>query len=287
MHRAILVGTALCATACSFDDAGVALAELAIEPADETALAVDERRALYVVLYYEDGFSEQAPDDEVMWLVDDGTVVEVYGSGEMRGRSIGSTSVHASYRGRTTSLDVEVYDVPRELRVEVERQDIPVGLGRQFRATLQYQHGQQADVTEAVAWSTTGPDIATIDAKGLATGVAPGRVKISAAGYGLQAQRDLDVRPAVAVAVELSPATATIATGDTLQLRADATYSDGNAVDITDVAQWTSSLQDVASVTSSGVVEGRAPGVISITAGRDDAYSITQITVVPAEETTP
>jgi hypothetical protein len=69
----------------------------------------------------------------------------------------------------------------------------------------------------------------------------------------------------------------TVDAGTTVQLKATASYSDASTTDVTTQAAWTSSADAVASVSGAGVVSGKAPGSVSVSAafeGKSGAVSL-------------
>ena len=71
------------------------------------------------------------------------------------------------------------------LQVTPAKASIPVGLHQQYEATAIMSDGSTEDVTThpALSWSSSDTAIATIDiATGLAVGVMPGEVTITASG---------------------------------------------------------------------------------------------------------
>ena len=67
--------------------------------------------------------------------------------------------------------------------------------------------------------------------------------------------------------------------GTTLQLTATGHYSDATTPDISSVATWTSTNSTIASVDNTGVVTGRKPGTVTITATLNGISDSTTITV--------
>ena len=81
------------------------------------------------------------------------------------------------------------------------------------------------------------------------------------------------------VAVAGSPTTLKV--GDTTQLHATATYSDGSTPDVTNQAQWSSSDATIASVDATGKVTAKAGGSVTITATVGGKPGTATITVTP------
>lgn len=85
----------------------------------------------------------------------------------------------------------------------------------------------------------------------------------------------------VAVAVAAGGST-TIKIGETVQLKATATYNDGSVVEVTGQVQWSSENAGVATVNATGLVMGVTPGPATITATSGSVKGQTAITVSSA-----
>ena len=85
----------------------------------------------------------------------------------------------------------------------------------------------------------------------------------------------------VPTTVEVTPSDVTLEVGDTEKLAAEVLDQDGNTLDV--AVTWFSSDEDVATVTSSGTVEGRAGGDATITATAGDASGSAAVTVTKPE----
>ncbi|WP_429237077.1 Ig-like domain-containing protein, partial [Aeromonas salmonicida] len=96
---------------------------------------------------------------------------------------------------------------------------IPVGFEQQYRAEARRDDGVVLDVTRnaAVIWRSSDPSIATVDSQGLATGVMPGEVTITASGThnGKPFKREvtLTVSSAVATTLQVTPAETSVPVG--------------------------------------------------------------------------
>ncbi len=75
--------------------------------------------------------------------------------------------------------------------------DIPVGGTVEFTASGVFQ-GTAADITEKVTWTSTAPNVASVSAKGVATGLVAGPTNIVATLGTVQQAAPLTVTPAVA-----------------------------------------------------------------------------------------
>lgn len=143
---------------------------------------------------------------------------------------------------------------------------LAVGQTQQFTATASYSDGNTRDITATATWSALPANVATVNAAGLATAVAAGAATITASSGGVSANVQLNVSPPVVASITASPAIPFLGAGQTRQLSATATYSDGSPQDITTLVQWTSSAPAVANVTPTGLVTGTTLGATIITA---------------------
>lgn len=147
------------------------------------------------------------------------------------------------------------------------------GCTAQFTARATYSDGSSVDVTSQATWSSADTTIATVDATGLASTIGGGSVEILATYAGQTGHALLVVSPSALQSIAVTPATATIDAGATLQYTAIGTYGcSGSAADagwtadLTGSAQWQSSVPAVATCSPSGLATGLAAGTTTITA---------------------
>ena len=116
---------------------------------------------------------------------------------------------------------------------------------------------------QSLTWSSSDTNVATVSSNGLVTAKGPGEVTIKAMandGSYVYATCHLTVKQ-LASGVSLNKTSATINTGQTLQLTATVTPSNTSNKAVT----WKSSNTTVATVSSSGLVTAKAPGTATIT----------------------
>jgi len=129
----------------------------------------------------------------------------------------------------------------------------------QLEASVFDWDGEPADVP--VAWASSNPDVATVDAEGLVTGVSPGSVTIRATAGGVDGTADVTVSAVQVATVTISADgdARTLRVGETLQLHAEARDEDGNVITGLPVL-WYTSNKTAATVDANGLVTGRGPG---------------------------
>ena len=142
------------------------------------------------------------------------------------------------------------------------------GQTQQFTATGLYSDATSQNITSQVAWSSSAPGVATIDASGLATFVAAGNSTVQAQLAGVTGSDSVVVTAASVVlqGLVVTPGTSSIPNGGEQQFHAIGSYSDGSTADLTTQVTWTSSVTSVATITSTGITTGQTGGTSQITA---------------------
>ena len=137
--------------------------------------------------------------------------------------------------------------------------------------------------TKDLKWSSSAPDIATVSATGLVTALKSGNCVITAAavdGSGVTATCSVTVTENPVTSVTLNRSTATLKATETVQLSGSvlpANASNKNLV-------WTTSDENIATVSESGIVTAVAVGEVTITAtsqSTPDISATCQVSVVP------
>ena len=112
-----------------------------------------------------------------------------------------------------------------------------------------------SNITTAVTWQSSAPATASISnaagSEGLATAASVGGpITISATLGSISGTTQLTVTAVTLQSITIAPASATIARTTTLQFVAYGHFSDGSTQDLTAQASWSSSTQNVASVSN-------------------------------------
>ncbi len=141
---------------------------------------------------------------------------------------------------------------------------IPSGTTQQFTATGKYPDGSTQDLTTLATWSSSSN--ATIDNRGLATGVGIGQATVQAAYGPIQGSATLSVTAPLLVAIAVTPPNPSIAVGTREQFAAMGSYTDGSTLDLTETATWNSFTQGVATISAFGLASGVGVGQTNIQA---------------------
>ena len=220
----------------------------------------------------------------VAWTTSDANLATVDANGLVTGKAAGPATITATSEGKSGTSVVTVGLVPvATVEVAPTSATIQVGATVQLTATLKDADGNVL-TGRTVAWSTSNSTLATVDASGLVTGkAAGGPVTITATSEGKSGSAGVTVIPVPVASVAVSPPTATIAVGGTVQLTA--TPQDANGKPLTGrTVTWSTNDASVASVSTSGLVTGRAAGgpvtILATSEGQSGSASITVSTVV-------
>ncbi len=130
----------------------------------------------------------------------------------------------------------------------------------------------------AVTWATSSVQTASVSATGLVTGVAPGSASVTATSEGKSGSSAITVIVPPVATVEVSPPTATVQTGATLQLSAVMKDASGNVLTGRTVT-WSTSSSQTATINASGLVSGVVAGSVTITATSEGKSGSSAITV--------
>jgi uncharacterized protein YjdB len=128
------------------------------------------------------------------------------------------------------------------------------------------------------SWSSSSPNVATIDAGGLVSAVAPGRTVITASVAGAQAERTVTILLAPVARLAIAPQVARVSLGNTLQFSATALDYTGHALGDRKI-DWKTSDATKATVASTGVVIPVSPGDASIIATCEGVSASVALTV--------
>ena len=235
-------------------------------------------------------FSDHSTTDitnSVTWTSSPTNVATINSTGLAMGVSAGSATITAtsgSVSG-TAALTVTAA-VLTEIDIAPDGQVIPIGGQYQLTLTGTYSDGSTPPITSGATWSSSDPTLASVDpATGNVTGVANSNnnpVTITATYGGQTTTAQVFVSAAVPESLQLTPATASIASGTTLQYSVNEIYSDGSIQPVTAGLSWVSSSASVASISSTGLATGLAPGQATITVAYGSLSTTAALTVTPA-----
>ncbi|MFA0159562.1 Ig-like domain-containing protein [Vibrio sp. 10N.261.46.A3] len=149
-----------------------------------------------------------------------------------------------------------------------------VGQSTQLTATATYSDGTSSDVTKHVVWASD-PSVAVVDPEGVVLGVGMGTTTLTATKDSVSCNTvDVEVTSAVITDIAVTPPKLQGGVGQSTQLTATATYSDGTSSDVTRYVVWASD-PSVAVVDPEGGVLGVGIGATTLAAMKDSVSSNT------------
>ncbi len=217
----------------------------------------------------------------VTWSSSDATVASVNG-GLVGGIAVGTATISATSEGQSGTASITVTPIPvASVTVTPAAASVAQGATAQLTATPKDANGNALS-GRTITWASSNPGVATVSGIGLVNGVSLGSATITATSEGKNGSASMTVTGVPVASVSVSPATAGVQQGATVQLTASAQDANGNPL-TGRVITWASSSTSIATVTGTGVVTGVAGGSATITAtseGKSGTASVT-VTAVP------
>src|SRR5438093_458731 len=217
----------------------------------------------------------------VTWTSGAAGVATVDGSGLVTGRAAGFAAITATCEGKSGSAAVTVAAPPpapvASVSVSPASASVSVGQTVQLAATPKDANGNPL-TGRTVTWSSGNSGVATVAAGGIVAGVSPGAATMTAASEGRGGTAAVTVASVPVASVAVSPTSASVSVGQTVQLAATPKDANGNPLTGRTVT-WSSGNTAVATVSASGLVTGVSAGAATITATSEGQSSTAAITV--------
>lgn len=205
-------------------------------------------------------------------------VATVSAAGVVTAVSAGTARIVVSSEGKTGTATIEVTPVPvASLALSPPTVTLTTGDVTTLVATARAAGG--AVLTgRTIDWRSGAPNVATVSAGGVVTAIAPGAAVILATVEGISATSTITVRVPPIATITLSPSSPTIDPGQSVQLAAVTRAANGETLSGRPIA-WTTSNEQVAFVSSTGLVVGARPGTAVITASAEGISATIIVTV--------
>ena len=262
-----------------------ALVSIAVTPTP-SSLPIGETEQLTATGTFTDG-STQNLTQSVTWISSPPATATVSAAGSALAKAIGTTTISATSSATsgsitgTASLTVTPA-VALSVNVAPATLALPLGSNSQLLATANMSDGSQQTLSSSVTWQTSQSTVATVGAQGLVTAVGQGAAQVSATYQGLTGSSAITVGPPALVSIAVTPSPSSLPIGETEQLTATGTYTDGSTQNLTQTATWNSSAPAAASVSATGSALAKAIGTATISATSGSVTGNASLTVTPA-----
>lgn len=206
------------------------------------------------------------------------TVASVSATGVVSALSPGSARIVVTSEGKTGFSTVQVLPVPvATLELSPSTAALLIGETLSLVATTRSQNGTLL-TGRTIEWRSGAPNVATVSSAGAVTAIAPGTAIVLATVEGVSASASISVRLPPVTSVVITPSASDITIGQPLQLTATARGA-GGATLTNRIITWSSSNEQVAFVSSTGLVVGVRAGTAVLTATSEGVSASITVTV--------
>lgn len=216
----------------------------------------------------------------VTWSSTNEAVATVSASGVAAGVSSGIATISAAVDGVSGSALLMVAAVPvASVRVQPSTGALFVGQSLQLTAAAEDSAGKALS-GRLVTWTSSDPTVVTVSSTGIVHALASGSATITAQSEGKSGTAAITASQLPVAAVTVTPGSATVATGQKVQLTAALVDSAGTPL-VRRAIAWASDDPSVASVAQDGLVTGIATGRATVTATAEGRTGKSTIDVTP------
>ena len=223
---------------------------------------------------------ETTTDKSVTWRSDKPAIATVNNSGVVTGVAVGEATITATNSAGQTA-DIKITVIPTLVEtIELNRYSAQIKVQDGFRLTANIL--PLTATNKSVNWTSSAPEIVSVDNEGNVLALALGNAKITCEaqdGSGVKAECQITVTTTATQSVSITAeGPTTLKATETVQLKATvlpATASDKSV-------RWQSANPDIATVDNTGLVTAVSVGSVQITATNSGGQTASvTITVIP------
>jgi trimeric autotransporter adhesin len=155
---------------------------------------------------------------------------------------------------------------------------LSAGTSLQLTAQGNYSDGTTADISSQVSWISSDSTVAKLNTTGLLTSYKSGSMIATATLGSVSGTLVVTVNGAAVTAISVSGG-ASLGAGQSEQLAAQGTYSDGSTQVVTTQVSWQSSDATIATVSAAGSLQALKAGTVTITATLNSVSGTAGVTV--------
>ncbi len=266
----------------------VPVAKIVIAPTSPTVLIGDKTQLTATT---QDSAGDVLSGRAVAWSSSDTTTATIDQAGTVTGKKAGSVTITASSEGISATVALTVQPVPTNA-VTISPQSSNLTVGQTETLTAEVTDASGHPVTNAtVTFSSSASSIATVTATGpltaTVTAVGSGQAVITGTSGGKTGTATVNVALTPVGSVTISPSSASVTLGGTVQLTATVKDTAGNILTGRTIT-WSSLTKTVATVSPTGLVTAVGIGstVISASTGGQTGLSTITVAQVPVGSVT-
>lgn len=255
----------------------VPVASIQVTPASLTMLAGETQRLTAKTL---DAQGKVLTGRVVTWIGGAPAVATVDTLGNVRAIAIGSAVIVATSEGARVSVPVSVVPITvAKVNVTPAAPTMESGRSLQLTASILDIRGR-AIAGKSATWTSSNTSAATVSSSGRVTANIPGTTTITATSDGVSGSATVTVTLVKLARITLTPATASLYAGASLEVGMQLTDAVGHVLTPTGrTIVWASSAPAVASVSPLGVVTAVAAGTATISVTVDGQSASLSVTV--------
>jgi len=173
-------------------------------------------------------------------------------------------------------------DPPAVATVAVTPQSSALLVGDTIRLSAEARDSDGQPLADrTISWSSSEPDIASVDEAGTVVAMSTGQTAIGATSEGITGTALVTVAYAPVATILIAPSDTALEAGAFLEFAAELRDARGRTLVDRDII-WTSTIPAVAAVSQSGLLQAVEPGATTVTAESEGVTGIAAVTVVHA-----
>lgn len=207
-----------------------------------TSFPVESALQLKAWAHYSDGTRVDVTAD-TGWTSSQPSVGVIGPTGIVTFNGSGATKFEGSYQGKRVAITLfaTAATLTSVTLSSVASGELAKGEAREFAAWATYSDGSRLEVTERALWSVDGNVLTLGDRRGRVLGAQQGTGSVHVNFHGVEGGEFVVVAAPRATQLGLTVSNAIFRPGESQQLAALATFSDGSTRDVSGEATWTSS----------------------------------------------
>ena len=276
----ITVASGAVSAAAAVTVTAVPVAKVVIAPSNPSVIVGETTQ---LVATPEDSIGDPLTGRVITWASSDTTTASIKQSGIVTGKMAGSVTITATSEGVSVTTTLTVQPVPiNAVAISPQSSNLLIGQTVALTAVVTDNHGNPIP-NATVTFSSNATGVATVTATGpltaTVTAVGAGQAQITGTSGGKTGTATVNVAQVPVGSVTISPSSASVTLGGTVQLTATVKDTAGNVLSGRPVT-WTSLSTSIATVSSMGLVKSVGVGSTVITASSGGQTGLATVTVL-------